>query len=470
MKRLVGFLSPLAPKIFVYMLQQFEYSTKKFFLWFIRFPNLFASQKRGSLTLTARAQFLLVVAYFGWIVGVVACGLALVMSRDPVQVLRYLLAPVFALLLITLVNIVLETIIIGPKHRHEIARAGKKLAQHKGVRIAVIGSYGKTTMKELLATVLAEGKKVAATPGNKNVLISHARWLNSAVHGDEEVLVFEYGEGEPGDIARLASLSQPNIAVITGLAPAHLDYYPSLEAIADDFAQIQNLVKPKDIFMNADSEILMQKIKAETYNETGIGELQVTDVSVAFSGTRFTLLAGDRKLELQTGLLGKHQIGPICAVVAIASNLGLTDEQIVAGVAKTTPFEHRMQARQLHGAWIVDDTYNGNIEGMRAGLKLLSELPGQKKIYVTPGLVDQGTENESVHRELGALIAGSNPDKVVLMQNSVTAFIQTGLTEHNYSGEVVLESNPLDYYMNLEHHVAAGDVVMLQNDWPDSYQ
>jgi UDP-N-acetylmuramoyl-tripeptide--D-alanyl-D-alanine ligase len=156
--------------------------------------------------------------------------------------------------------------------------------------------------------------------------------------------------------------------------------------------------------------------------------------------------------------------------VAVALRLGLSDEQIRAGVARTVAFEHRMQARHLGGAWILDDTYNGNIEGMRAGLELLKTLPGNRKIYVTPGLVDQGTETEAVHQELGRLIANAKPDRVVLMQNSATKYIQTGLDAGNYDGEVSIETNPLEYYTNLEHFLANGDAVMLQNDWPDSYR
>ncbi|MCA9330889.1 hypothetical protein KC957_02480, partial [Candidatus Saccharibacteria bacterium] len=171
-----------------------------------------------------------------------------------------------------------------------------------------------------------------------------------------------------------------------------------------------------------------------------------------------------------TGLLGEHQIGPLVAVVAIARELGLSDEQIKRGIAKTMPYEHRMQPKPLHGAWIIDDAYNGNIEGMRAGLDLLIKLPAKRRIYVTPGLVDQGVENERVHTELGGLIAKADPDRVVLMENTNTQYIIRGLDTGGYKGDISIESDPLGYYLGLEHQVAAGDVVMLQNDLPDSYK
>ena len=186
-------------------------------------------------------------------------------------------------------------------------------------------------------------------------------------------------------------------------------------------------------------------------------------------GTRFTLKKGKRSLRLHSGLLGRHQIGPLSLVAALAAEFGLSDEQIEAGIAKTKPFEHRMQPYQLGGAWIVDDTYNGNIEGIRVGTELLKELPGKRKIYVTPGLVDQGSETAAVHEEMGRLIAEAKPDIVVLMQHSITPYIQKGLSQNGYEGDVQTVADPLAFYQNLSLFVAAGDLVLMQNDWTDNY-
>jgi UDP-N-acetylmuramyl pentapeptide synthase len=118
---------------------------------------------------------------------------------------------------------------------------------------------------------------------------------------------------------------------------------------------------------------------------------------------------------------------------------------------------------------VIDDTYNGNLEGLKAGLALLKELPARKKWYVTPGLVDQGAETKRVHTELGAAIAVSQPDIVVLMQNSVTAIIEQAMKSNGYSGELRIEQHPLDFYLNIEHMIANGDVILMQNDWTDNY-
>lgn len=470
MRRIIGHISYEAPRIFVYMLQQFEYDSRKFFMWWLAFPDLYAAQKRGKLTPTVRARGLLLIAYGVWLLFAVTGLGGAAYTGNPLFIIPALLASSASAISLAALSSVFDVLLVKPRQNAEINKAKARLHNQRAERIAVIGSYGKTSMKEMLATVLSECKEVKATPGNKNVLISHARWVNRTVRGNEDILIFEYGEAGPGDIAKLAGFSSPTIAVVTGLAPAHLDAYPSLEAVADDFAAISDAVDQESVYVHDDSALLMSKVRGLTYDQHGLGDWKVSKVSVDFSGTSFRLGNGKRILSLKSGLVGRHHIGPLCAVVDIAVRLGLSDEQIKAGVAATSPYEHRMQPRELHGAWLIDDTYNGNIEGMRAGLRLLDELPGKRKIYVTPGLVDQGVETEKVHIALGEMIAGASPDKIVLMQNSVTSYIRAGLDNGAYTGEVIIQPDPLAFYSNIEHFVVGGDVILMQNDWPDSYQ
>lgn len=349
-------------------------------------------------------------------------------------------------------------------------QASNLFDNHQGVRIAVIGSYGKTSMKELLNQVLSSSMKVEMTPGNKNVAISHARWSRTLA-GDEDALIVEYGEGEPGDIKRLADLSHPTHAVVTGLAPNHLDQYKTIDALKADFWEISNHVKTINTYVNDDGTGLLDGFSSSihVYSESGIDDWKVSDVKLNITGTSFDLSKKGQKLRIKSGLLGRHNIGPLSAVAIIALDMGLSAEQVEQAISLTKAFEHRMQPYQLGPAWVIDDAYNGNLEGFKSGLKLLSELDAKRKIYVTPGLVDQGNETAHVHQEIGKAIAGSNPDKLVLMQNSVTTIIKDSAIEAGFQGEIEIIDNPLEYYSNLEHFLAAGDLVMLQNDWTDNY-
>jgi UDP-N-acetylmuramoyl-tripeptide--D-alanyl-D-alanine ligase len=290
--------------------------------------------------------------------------------------------------------------------------------------------------------------------------------------GDEDVLLIEYGEGRPGDVGRFAKNTQPTHGVITGLAPAHLDQYKTLEAAGEDIFSLAEYLQGKHVYVNTASpatEPFMKKTY-HAYDSAGALGWTVKNVQLDLgTGMQFTLTNGKQSLKLQTGLLGRHQLGPLSLAAALGMEFGMTPQQVKAGVAKTQPYEHRMQPYRLGGAWVIDDTYNGNIEGIRAGTALLAELPARRKWYVTPGLVDQGGEADKVHTEMGRMIAGAKPDVVVLMQNSATEHIQAGLREAGFAGEVRIEDAPLEFYTSLEHLVASGDLVLMQNDWTDNY-
>lgn len=475
-KAFLSFYRPRFAKTVIYMLQSTEYNLGAYLQWFWRTQNFTNIMYRRTLDTTRRAEALLALLRIG-IYGQTLAGLALLVSGIADSANEYIYfglalvvaAPVIWAHLIIVPIWLARIIIVGPKERAMVRESEKIFANFKGSKIAVAGSYGKTTMKELLTTIISEGKKVAATPGNKNVLTSHARFARS-LDGDEDVLIIEYGEGKPGDVQKFASYTKPTHAVVTGIAPAHLDQYKTLEAAAKDIFSVTTHSKKLQVYVNqteATKDYIQKNF--ETYSAANALGWKISNVEVAITGTAFVMKKGKKKLELFTGLVGEHLLGPVAFAVALAYDLGLSDEEIIAGVAKTKPYEHRMQPYPLNGGWVIDDTYNGNIEGIRAGTQLLAKLPARRKIYVTPGLVDQGEETERVHKEMGHLIAEANPDVVVLMKNSVTTYIESGLHDKKYAGEIRIETKPLEFYTNLDQFMAHGDLVLMQNDWTDNY-
>jgi UDP-N-acetylmuramoyl-tripeptide--D-alanyl-D-alanine ligase len=209
--------------------------------------------------------------------------------------------------------------------------------------------------------------------------------------------------------------------------------------------------------------------KAETYSTKEVMGWNMSDILVSAKSTQFKMKKGKKELNITSSLLGRHQVAPVALSAALADILGVTKAQIERGCDRIQPYEHRMQPRFVHGAWLIDDTYNGNLEGLKAGLKLLGELDMKRKWYVTPGLVDQGAETKRVHEELGASIAAINPNVVVLMDNSARPIIEESMKLNGFSGELRIEKNPLDFYTNIEYVVAEGDLVLMQNDWTDNY-
>lgn len=476
-KRILSFYSPKFPKTVIYMLQSVEYQIGPYLRWLWRIEDPSKVMHRRTLVLTTPAKLLLLAIFSGiatqyLIAAVWAFHFA---TNDQLNLIGYpaaifLLAPVIWAHLVIIPLIVGRLLFKRPVQQLHIHRSKLVFKKHGAVKIAVAGSYGKTTMKEILLTVLSEGKKVAATPANKNVAISHAQFAKK-LKGEEDILVIEYGEGAPGDVTKFTKVTEPDIGIITGLAPAHLDKYKSLHRAGLDIFTLADYLKGKNVYVNADSEATRPFIKPGyiTYSSRGVGGWRVSDVKVSIKGLTFKLTSKGKQLNVKSQLLGRHQIGPLAAVATLAVQLGLTKDQIEKGLAKIEPFEHRMAAREASGAWILDDTYNGNIEGMKAGLELLAELPAKRKVYITPGLVDQGKESPQIHKRLGRLIAAAKPDIVVLMKHSVTADIATGLEDAGYKGQLLIEDDPLNFYNNLDQFIAGGDLVMMQNDWPDNY-
>jgi UDP-N-acetylmuramoyl-tripeptide--D-alanyl-D-alanine ligase len=477
LRGLISLYSWRLPTILVYMLQNTEYHAGPYLKWFWQTTHFERVMYRRTLQRTRAARMLLLVIRVGMLAEVLA-GLALMYlwwMHGLLGGLTFGIALIVAYPIIWahLAVVPLELgrlCIVKPRQARAIRASRAAFAGFKGVKIAVAGSYGKTSMKELLLTVLSEGKKVAATPANKNVSISHAIFARK-LDGDEDVLIIEYGEGQPGDVARFTDITKPTHAVITGIAPAHLDRYKTLERAGRDIFSVADHVSADHVFVNGDSPDALPFVQPgqRLYNEKNVLGWKISDIKIGFNGTKFAMQKGGAKLELASQLLGRHQVGPLAFAAALARDLGLTNEQIKKGVASTKSFEHRMEPYQLSGAWIIDDTYNGNIEGVRVGAQLLKDLPAKRRIYVTPGLVDQGRDTARIHERMGELIAGSNPDMVVLMSHSVTPYIQKGLEKAGYQGELLLETDPLNFYTNLNLFVATGDVVMMQNDWPDNY-
>lgn len=470
MKTFLSYFHPKVPVFLVFMLQQVEYDAGKFLAWIKRLPNLARVNYRNELTWTNKAKLLVSFNYLVLLL-LFLILFWLVKYHSLIFLVLILIVPVLLIILFSLLVAAAWNFIEQPRRRSQIARAEKIFKDHKGVKIAIAGSYGKTTMKELLYTVLSEAKNVAKTPGNKNVAISHARFAGS-LSGDEDVLLIEYGESEPGDILKFAQNTHPDIGIITGLAPNHLDGYKTLQAVAEDLFSLKNYLRSKPLYVNTESEVVKPYLGRGclTYDQHGLDGWKINKITISIENTSFVLQKGTDLIKIQNGLIGKHQVGPLALAAVLAVRLGMTPKQIEGGIAKAVSFEHRMQPREIGGGWIIDDTYNGNLEGIIAGLEFLKSVKARRKIYVTPGLVDQGEETERVHIEIGMAIAKAKPDLVVLMKNSTTGYIEEGILAGDYEGKLEVRDDPLEFYTNIEHYIAAGDVWLLQNDWPDNYK
>ncbi len=475
MKALFYLYTPDFLKTIVYMLQSTEYRIGDYIAWLLRTADFRKVQQRRSLTYTHKALLLLgfavVLVAVCWSIGLMLiimnfnsnlwwfAGVGIIVSF-PFIVMWGIVIPL----------IVGEKLIQKPREKKIIESAQKTLENHQGYRIAIAGSFGKTSFKEMLNTVLTAKLHVAASPGNMNTPIGLSRFIKK-LDGSEDVLVFELGEEKIGDVMRLCKLTQPNCGVITGISEAHLSSFGNLKNAIKTVFELRDFLGNNKLYANGENAHITSELGDDyqlLYTKKGINGWTAKNIDVSLEGMMFEVTKNNRTFQLHSRLIGEHQIGPMLACIDIADSLGLSTEEIIEGIEHTKPFEHRMQPYQLAGATIIDDTYNGNIKGIEAGIGLLSSIEATRKIYVTPGLVDQGSDSAAIHQRIGEMIAPIF-DIVVLMKNSTTNDIENGLKLAGYNGQVIIIDNPLSFYTNLQHFVAKGDVVLMQNDWTDNY-
>ena len=458
----------------VYMLQASEYHIGDYLRWVLRTNDFLHVEKRKAIVWTGKAKALYALAWIMllvWVVGVMAY-VGSTGSDVPLVVgaLVVVITPLFLPYAILLPLFIIR-VVQWPIESYVISRARRILGRHRGLKLAIAGSYGKTSMREILKTVLSEGRKVAAPPGSFNTPLGIAQFA-STLTGDEDVLIFELGEYYPGDIRTLSELVRPQWGIITGVNEAHLEKFGTLERTADTVFELAECVDPLQLYVNVEDKIVRPRLQKGNvpYTREYVGAWQISDAKTDLSGTAFRVTNGTSIFKAHSKLLGLHMAGSLVVAVDIASRIGLTIAQIENGIAKTKPFAHRLEPRTWgDGITLLDDSYNGNPDGVAAVIEFLSGLSSHRRWYVTPGLVEMGARKEAVHHDIGTKLAAANIEKVALVRDSVTPFIEKGLKEAGYKGELAWYNDMPHALEAIRHSTVSGDVVLIQNDWPDQY-
>ena len=454
----------------VYMMQASEYYPFEYLRWYHRTSDFSQVEKRKHLVKTSKSRALLWVGYCIPPVMLVVAILGFISSPGPLYFI-VLMASIFypfVLPYLLLIALGLINFLQKPVEDRMIANAKTILTRHSGVKIAIAGSYGKTTMREILRTILSEGKKVAAPPGSYNTPLGIASFVNS-LDGDEEVLIFEMGEYYPGDIRKLCEFVEPQWGIITGANEAHLERFGTLEKTVTTVFELAEWLKKRPIYVNGEDVRVSQHASNHImYSRDGAGFWKVESASTDLSGTHITFAQEDGTVSVSSRLLGLHMVGSISAAADICSRLGLSEKQIIEGIAKTAPFAHRMQPRNDGGVTIIDDSYNGNPDGVAAAIEFLNGLTS-RRWFVTPGLVEMGDKKKEVHQKIGNQLAVASIEKIVLIKDSVTPYIEEGLKSAGFKGEILRYQGMPEALKAVNSMTVPGDVVLIQNDWPDQY-
>lgn len=277
--------------------------------------------------------------------------------------------------------------------------------------VAVTGSNGKTTVKEMLAAILAQVGPTRATQGNLNNDIGMPLTLLAA--RKESFLVLEMGANHPGEIAYMTAIGRPEVALITNAGRAHLEGFGTVEGVARAKGEIAQGLPPDGTFVvPGDSPYtpLWQGLAAgrrlRTFALDGLGDLRAESTGVTLTWgqagfrARFVALQDRVEIPLELALAGLHNVRNALAATAAALALGVPLEAVRAGLLSVTPVPGRLYPRRCNGLRVIDDTYNANPDSLAAAIEVLMALPGPHWL-VLGDLRELGADSAGLHAEVG---------------------------------------------------------------------
>ena len=344
------------------------------------------------------------------------------------------------------------------------------------IRIGITGSWGKTSVKFILGTILEERFHTLVTPASFNTPMGVTKVIRSAIEPGHRVFIAEMGARHVGDIKEMCRLVHPQIGILTSVGPQHLDTFKTLERIKKTKYELIDALPSDGQAFFADDDGICRELYEKTKISKQISGMDpdrddVWAENIAYSpeGSTFLLCTSERKIACTTQLLGELNIRNILLCASVALRLGMTMEQVSRGIRKIKPIEHRLQLiRHPDGLNVIDDAFNSNIRGARQAFDVLKQFPKQR-IIVTPGMVELGAQETYMNTEFGKAMSGCC-DTAILVGKKRSEAIRMGLLENGFPEEDVKVVSSLTEATALLREIAgAGDTVLFENDLPDNY-
>lgn len=368
----------------------------------------------------------------------------------------------------------------------------------KLIRIGITGSYGKTSTKFILKTILSEKYNVLATPESYNTTMGNVKIIRKELKPEHEIFISEMGARYKGDIRKICDFVYPQIGIITSIGPQHLESFKNIENVANTKAELLRAIPKKNekslanMYMNLGKNASEELAKCAIFLPNDGGECKklydnenerqkfsyglndkkgvyAKNIKMSSNGCEFTAVTSIGEIRCVSKLLGEHNIQNILGAIAIAVFLGLSKEQIARGVSKIEPVEHRLQLlANPNGSIVIDDAFNSNPVGSKAALDVLKSFDG-RKIVITPGMVELGEKEAEFNKEFGRHMAKCT-DIAILVGIKRSKPIEEGLIEKGFDKMnifVVADLNAAT--QKLAEVTKSGDVILFENDLPDNY-
>jgi UDP-N-acetylmuramoyl-tripeptide--D-alanyl-D-alanine ligase len=297
--------------------------------------------------------------------------------------------------------------------------------------LAVTGSAGKTTTKDILAHLLGTRFRVMKTTGNLNNHIGLPLQL-LRLEAEHDIAVVEMGMNHLGEIRALGQMAHHDLAVVTAVAPVHLEFFSSLAEIARAKYEIIETLHPGGVaVLNADDDYVCQfgrdfKGKVVTFGLRRAADVSAQNIKLnGAEGSTFDLVAGSIREHVSLSLVGEHNIYNALAAAGAALQRGVAPSDVAAALAAIQPGDKRGQVLELAGATVINDCYNSNPRALNAMIDTLASMPAQRRILVAGEMLELGSTGEVLHRECGRHAAEKKIDVVIGVRGMAKALAES---------------------------------------------
>ena len=429
------------------------------------------SKEKKAFVVTARIKRMYItnlIMFF--IIGLLLNTLDLkvmIIALNVVAILSYVLV-----YLTNLINRPIENAI-----RAKFARRAKKAL--KGIPnlkvIGITGSYGKTSTKYAVNTILSQKYNTLMTPESYNTTMGVVRTINEKLSPMHQLFICEMGAKYIGDIKEITDIVEPTYGILTAIGPQHLDTFKTLENVSKTKLELVDSLPDDGVaFVNWEDENI-RKVKFTKkivkYGLNSKADYYATNIEITERGSVFdVVLKGKDKISIKTKLLGKLNILNIVAAIAVGDYLGLSEEEIKTGVKFLRPVKHRLEMKQNpNGSITIDDAYNSNVRGASMALEVLKNFKGRNRILITPGIVELGDKGAEYNKEFGKEAAQS-ADFIILVGAKQAVPIYEGIKAKKYPQSKVYIAENLDEALKKMNEIMDGNsVILFENDLPDNY-
>lgn len=451
------------------ILQQEGYSIIRTFKWWVKHPFSFSISAKKPLVYTQKARLLISLGFLSFLV--------LFLAFLSYKLYLFALVGLFLLFYAPLFYYFLALLLLFPYEKWNRRRTKNivrsTLRQHPRLKtIGITGSFGKTSVKDFLYSILDNYQSTVKTPDSYNTVFGIARVVQMEIISRTRFFLCEMGAYTRGEIAEICSMTNPEYAILTAIGTQHLERFKNLSNTTLAKFELIDAVKPQNALANIDNSLIREHLLLQKYRLVKTYSLSdpkadffVNRYRLSSTGIDFDLRYRKHTLKLTSPLFGTSNLYNLVAAASMSLMLDVPENIINKSISSLSPSPHRLEIKKFGSATLIDNAFSSNQDGFSLIINDLQKLKG-KKVLITPGIIELGSQTAKIHQDLGQQ-ASQVFDKFILVGHSDrTKNLALGIRRPQAISYV---DNAANLWPLIERLASEYDWILLENDLPDNY-